>query len=86
MLKRRISLRKANIARSTVISDMNILKFELNDKLKLKKSHPCGSDTFTVMRLGTDVRIICDGCARDMTFDRTKLEKMIKKVLTVEDK
>ncbi len=65
---------------------MNIVKFGLYDKLKLKKSHPCGSDTFTVMRLGTDVRIVCDGCSRDMTLDRTKLEKMIKKVLKSEDK
>lgn len=65
---------------------MNIVKFGLYDKLKLKKNHPCGSDTFTVMRLGTDVRIVCDGCRRDMTLDRTKLEKMIKKVLAGEDK
>ncbi len=65
---------------------MNIVKFGLHDKLKLKKNHPCGSDTFTVMRLGTDVRIVCDGCRRDMTLDRTKLEKMIKKVLKSEDK
>lgn len=65
---------------------MNIIKFALGDKLVLKKKHPCGQDTFTVMRLGTDIRIICDGCRRDMTIDRTKLEKMIKKVLACEDK
>ena len=60
---------------------MNILKFDVGDKLCMKKKHPCGSDTFTVMRGGSDVRIICDGCARDLTVERVSLEKMIKKVI-----
>jgi hypothetical protein len=47
----------------------------------MKKKHPCGSDVFTVMRSGTDVRIICDGCGRDLTLGREALEKMIKKVI-----
>ena len=60
----------------------NIINFDLKDKLQLKKKHPCGTDVFTVVRLGSDVRIICDGCGRDLTLGRESLEKMIKKVLT----
>ena len=60
---------------------MSILKFEVQDKIIMKKSHPCGSDTFTIARGGTDVRIVCDGCSRSLTVEREKLEKMIKKVL-----
>ena len=63
---------------------MNILKFNVKDKLLLKKKHPCGNDIFTVLRCGTDVRIACDGCGRDLTIDREKLEKMIKKVIVEE--
>jgi hypothetical protein len=59
----------------------NIIKFDTTDKLCMKKKHPCGSDVFTVMRSGTDVRIICDGCGRDLTLGREALEKMIKKVI-----
>ncbi len=59
----------------------NIIRFDVKDKLRLKKNHPCGSDTFTVIRGGTDVRIVCDRCGRDLTVDRESLEKMIKKVI-----
>lgn len=57
------------------------VKFEVKDKLYMKKSHPCGSFIFTVARGGTDVRIICDGCGRDITLSREKLEPRIKTVL-----
>jgi hypothetical protein len=62
----------------------SIIRFDVNDKLCLKKKHPCGSDVFTVARGGSDVRIICDGCGRDITLEREMLEKMIKKVIKTE--
>lgn len=52
----------------------------VGDTLEMKKKHPCGSFEFEVMRTGSDVRIVCRGCGRDMTFPREKLEKMIKKI------
>lgn len=58
-----------------------IIRFDIKDKLCLKKKHPCGSDIFTVTRTGSDVRIVCDGCGRDLTVARESLEKMIKKVI-----
>ena len=60
---------------------MDIIKFDVNDRLCLKKKHPCGSDVFTVHRVGTDIRITCDGCGRDLTLKRQNLEKMIKNVI-----
>ena len=61
---------------------MEIIKFSQGDTLIMKKKHPCGSDSFTVLRSGSDVRLICDGCQRDMTLERVKLERSIKKVIT----
>lgn len=61
-----------------------IIRFEVKDKLCLKKKHPCGTDIFTVSRCGSDIRIICDGCGRDLTLARESLEKMIKKVIVTE--
>ena len=52
----------------------------VGDVLVLKKKHPCGDDRFLVLRTGSDVRIRCEGCGRDMTFSRIALEKMIRKV------
>ena len=60
---------------------MQIIKFNVGNMLELKKPHPCGEKVFKVLRVGSDVRIVCTGCGRDMTVDRIKLEKSIKKVL-----
>ncbi len=57
------------------------IKFEVKDRLHMKKPHPCGSFVFTVARGGSDVRIICDGCGRDITLTREKLERGIKSVI-----
>ena len=59
---------------------MYVVRFEVGDSLILKKKHPCGTDTFKVLRTGSDIRIVCAGCGRDMTMPRTALEKSIKKV------
>ena len=59
---------------------MQILKIMVGDLLELKKPHPCGSKEFKVLRVGSDIRIACQGCGRDMTLDRIKLEKSIKKI------
>ncbi len=61
---------------------MEIIKFKVGDMLELKKPHPCGGKLFRVLRVGSDVRIICQSCGRDMTLDRIKLEKAIKKIIT----
>lgn len=54
----------------------------VGDTLELKKPHPCGSNLFSCVRVGSDVRIICNGCGRDMTLPREKLEKSIKKIIS----
>ncbi|MEI3057198.1 MAG: DUF951 domain-containing protein [Eubacteriales bacterium] len=60
-----------------------IVRFFAGDILELKKPHPCGSSRFSVLRTGSAVRIVCLGCGRDMTLEREKLERAIKKVTPV---
>ena len=60
---------------------MEILKFKINDLIELKKPHPCGSKIFKILRIGSDIRVVCQGCGRDMVLDRIKLEKATKKIL-----
>ena len=64
---------------------MAIVKFSVGDVLVMKKKHPCASDKFIVIRCGSDVRIVCRGCGRDMLFPRETLEKSIKKVIPKEE-
>ncbi len=60
---------------------MAIIQFSVGDQLVMKKKHPCGADTFKVMRCGSDVRMVCIGCGRDLMLDREKVEKSIKRVI-----
>ncbi len=62
---------------------MNIITFSVGDVLEMKKKHPCGSNELKVARVGSDVRVICLGCGRDMTVPRVKLERSIKRVRPV---
>ena len=61
--------------------DKNMLML-VGDTLEMKKKHPCGETFFTVMRVGSDIKIRCNTCAREVTVARVKIEKGIKKVLT----
>ncbi len=60
---------------------MKIVRFSVGDTLVMKKPHPCGENKFRAARVGSDVRIICIGCGRDVTVERLKLEKNIKQVI-----
>ena len=60
---------------------MQIIKLSVGDTVELKKVHPCGGRLFKVLRVGSDVRIVCQTCGRDMTIDRIKLEKAVKQIL-----
>ena len=61
---------------------MEIIKYKVNDIIELKKPHPCGSKQFKIMRVGSEMRIVCQGCGRDMNIDRIKLEKATKKLIS----
>ena len=62
-----------------------IPQINLGDVLELKKNHPCGSKLFKVMRVGSEIRVVCTGCGRDMTVPRPKLERAIKKIIPKEE-
>ena len=73
-----------NICSPTEVKILHIVKFSVGDVLELKKAHPCGSKLFKVMRVGSEVRVVCCGCGRDMTLDRIKLEKSIRKIVSAQ--
>ena len=61
---------------------MTILPLHPEDRIQMKKTHPCGGKIFRILRVGSQVRVVCESCGRDMTLDRVKLEKAIRQILT----
>ncbi|MCQ2443234.1 MAG: DUF951 domain-containing protein [Oscillospiraceae bacterium] len=60
------------------------MDIHVNDTLQMKKSHPCGSKEWLVLRVGMDFRLRCKGCGREMMIPRNKAEKSVKKILPAE--
>lgn len=56
------------------------MDIHVNDILKMKKPHPCGSGEWLVLRVGMDFKMRCQGCGRELMLPRSKAEKNIKKV------
>ena len=53
----------------------------LGDIVQMRKAHPCGSDRWTIIRVGADIKIRCSGCGRIVMMDRETFLKRRKKVL-----
>lgn len=58
------------------------MDIRLGDQVKMRKPHPCGSDVWTVIRVGADIKIRCQGCGRIVMLDRPLFEKRLKKILS----
>ena len=61
------------------------MDIRLNDILTMKKQHPCGSNTWRVLRTGADFRLKCLGCGHEVMLPRSKAEKNIKAVRRAEE-
>lgn len=60
---------------------MAFIKYYVGDKVKMKKSHPCGNDIWKVTRIGVDFVIVCEGCGHKVMIPRTKFEKSVKSIV-----
>jgi hypothetical protein len=58
---------------------------QLNDRLRLRKPHPCGSYEWTVTRLGADIGIECAVCKRRVMLTRRELARRVKTMLPKEN-
>ena len=57
-----------------------MMDIRVGDVLTMKKQHPCGSNTWTVLRIGADFKLKCTGCGREIMLPRFQAEKNIKAV------
>ena len=59
------------------MSGRPVLELLLGDVLRLRRAHPCGSSEWLVDRLGADIGLRCQGCARHVMLDRRLLEQRL---------
>lgn len=56
-------------------------KFDLGSKVEMKKPHPCGTNEFEVVRMGSDIKIKCLNCKRVIMLPRRDFVKRLKRVI-----
>ncbi|MEM8862431.1 MAG: DUF951 domain-containing protein [Chloroflexota bacterium] len=57
-----------------------IPEIKLDDIVRLRKKHPCGSFTWKVTRLGVDIGLVCQGCGHKILLPRGKFNKQLKRI------
>jgi hypothetical protein len=56
-------------------------QIKLGDIVRLRKKHPCGSYDWKVVRLGTDIGLVCRNCQHRVLLPRSKFNKSLKTIL-----
>lgn len=54
--------------------------YELNAIVTLKKVHPCGGREWKIVRVGADVKLQCNTCAKYINLTRDDLKKRAKSI------
>ncbi|HEV8229834.1 MAG TPA: DUF951 domain-containing protein [Candidatus Limnocylindria bacterium] len=58
------------------------LPLYLDDVVVLRKPHPCGGDTWRIVRLGADIGLRCTTCEHRVLVPRSALERDIKRFVS----
>lgn len=53
------------------------MDYQIGDKVKTKKPHPCGSKEWEITRIGVDFKLKCLGCSHIIMLPREKALKSI---------
>ena len=56
------------------------MDLHIKDVVELKKTHPCGSKQWRVLRTGMDFKLKCLGCGHEVMLPRSKAEKNIRTI------
>lgn len=57
------------------------IEIHLGDIVRLRKPHPCGSYEWEVVRVGTDVGLVCQTCGRRVMLPRGVFNKRFKTIV-----
>ena len=58
-----------------------LIDLQMDDVLRLRKPHPCGSTDWVVVRLGADIGLKCLGCGRRILMPRREVARRLKKMV-----
>ena len=57
------------------------LQLAAGDIVQMRKQHPCGGDTWRIVRVGADIGIRCLTCDRKVMLPRSEFERRVKRIV-----
>ncbi len=58
------------------------MSLAVGDVVQMRKGHPCGGDTWRIVRVGADIGIRCLRCDRKVMLPRAEFERRVKRVVS----
>ena len=53
----------------------------VGDRVRMRKTHPCGNDIWKITYVGADIKMKCEKCERIVMLERPVFEKRVKKLI-----
>ena len=57
-----------------------MLEYKVDDLVKMKKTHPCGTDEFKIMSMDGGLTLKCTKCDKVLEFTKKDFEKYVRKI------
>ncbi len=57
------------------------LDIRVGDIVQMRKPHPCGGDTWQIVRIGAEIGIRCLTCNRKVMLMRSDFERRVKRIV-----
>lgn len=58
------------------------MSLSAGDVVQMRKTHPCGGDTWRIVRVGADIGIRCLRCDRKVMLPRAEFERRVKRIVS----
>lgn len=55
-------------------------EYKLGSIVVMKKQHPCGTNSWEIIRVGADIKIKCINCGRSIMLPRIEFNKKLKSI------
>ena len=60
------------------------MELAVGNLAQMRKVHPCGGDSWRIVRVGADIGIRCLTCDRKVMLPRAEFERRVKRILPPE--
>jgi hypothetical protein len=57
------------------------MDIQIDDVVQMRKPHPCGGDTWRVVRVGAEIGMRCMTCDRKVLLPRSTFERRVKQFI-----